>query len=139
MPETDEANRPVFVDFSGRRHRTLRYFGWVLGVLWVGCAGALVFSLADADSRAPQLTIPEVTGDGLSIAHVTPPQLAETTPHRRRRVTPRHRLYRPRTKLGVGTAAEERKNMGADDDIYFAITSWCVIAAEVSGLASVMI
>ncbi|MFJ4848594.1 MULTISPECIES: hypothetical protein [unclassified Streptomyces] len=56
---TPEAtDRPVFVDPSGRRRRTLRGIGWVVGGLWAGCAVTLAIGLADADPRAPRLTIP---------------------------------------------------------------------------------
>ncbi|MBB1246952.1 hypothetical protein GL263_25895, partial [Streptomyces durbertensis] len=48
---------PVFVDGSGRRRRTLRRVGWVLGLACAGYAVVLVFSLAGGNSHAPWLPL----------------------------------------------------------------------------------
>lgn len=51
------ADEPVFVDGSGRRRRTLRRLGWVLGVACACYAVVLAVSLAGGNSTAPWLPI----------------------------------------------------------------------------------
>ncbi|MDK1473857.1 hypothetical protein QNO07_10570 [Streptomyces sp. 549] len=51
------ADEPVFVDESGRRRRTLRRLGWVLGLACACYAVVLVVSLAGGNAAAPWLPI----------------------------------------------------------------------------------
>ncbi|WP_340561168.1 hypothetical protein [Streptomyces sp. GSL17-111] len=50
-------NSPVFVDSSGRRRRTLRRVGWLLGIACACYAVVLGVSLAGGNASAPWLPI----------------------------------------------------------------------------------
>ena len=53
----DAASAPVFVDESGRRHRTVRVIGWVLGAVVTGYLALLGISLVGSPGLVP-LSLP---------------------------------------------------------------------------------
>ncbi|MFF4648893.1 hypothetical protein [Streptomyces sp. NPDC001380] len=57
---------PVFVDRTGRRGRRLRGLGWVVGVVCVGFAVAMIAGLVGVQSQAPSFAVPDT-------ANTTPP------------------------------------------------------------------
>lgn len=54
---SDAAPAPVFVDDSGRRHRAVRVFGWLVGVVMVGYLALLAISLVGSPGLVP-LSLP---------------------------------------------------------------------------------
>jgi len=58
-PAPDEARFPVFVDDTGRRHRRLRWTGWLVGALAAAYVALFAVSIASSPGLLP-LSIPGV-------------------------------------------------------------------------------
>ncbi|HEY5833031.1 MAG TPA: hypothetical protein VIW71_03645 [Streptomyces sp.] len=56
---TEVEPSPVFVDRTGRRGRRLRGLGWVVGVVCVGFALAMISGLLGTQSQAPRFAVPD--------------------------------------------------------------------------------
>ncbi len=65
-----EADKPVFVDESGTRGRTVRRIGWILGAACVVYAVVLVLTVASGSSDAPWM--PGIGDDANSSGKVEP-------------------------------------------------------------------